>query len=227
MKTLFAATFACMSATSQRQLLARFMRVFEGEGSREVGEEVLGAYNQQQRHYHNLEHLLLVLTRLDELREVARQAAGDTLDESAVELAAFFHDVIYVTDGSESSEAESAQLARTQLEKAGAPPELCNEVARLVLLTATHNPAADDVAGGWLCDADLHVLAWPWPRYADYVARVRREYAHVTPAQWQRGRALVLQNLLASAQLYALAGTTDEAAARRNLRRELAALKAG
>jgi len=212
LKTLFAATFACMSATSQRQLLARFMRVFEGEGSREVGEEVLGAYNQQQRHYHNLEHLLLVLTRLDELREVARQAAGDTLDESAVELAAFFHDVIYVTDGSESSEAESAQLARTQLEKAGAPPELCNEVARLVLLTATHNPAADDVAGGWLCDADLHV---------------RREYAHVTPAQWQRGRALVLQNLLASAQLYALAGTTDEAAARRNLRRELAALKAG
>jgi predicted metal-dependent HD superfamily phosphohydrolase len=189
--------------------------------------EVIAAYQQPHRHYHNLEHLQAVLEELDALRAVARLEAvkrSVELDEVAVELAAFFHDVVYSVDGVVDSERESAHMGRQRLRLLNIPAERVEEVERLILLTAGHNPQADDVAGAWLCDADLMVLAWPRERYLEYVAAVRGEYEHVPAEAWARGRSQVLEGLLASPRLYALAPT--EVAARANLRDELAAIVA-
>ena len=53
-----------------------------------------------------------------------------------------------------------------------------------------------------LCDADLAILAAEPQRYADYSAAVRREYAHVSDADFAVGRALVLRDLLAKPSLF-------------------------
>ena len=60
-------------------------------------------------------------------------------------------------------------------------------------------------------------------RYADYVAGVRAEYAHVDEAGWRTGRAQVLRDLLALEPLFRTAEGRDrwEAAARANLTAEL------
>jgi predicted metal-dependent HD superfamily phosphohydrolase len=102
-------------------------------------------------------------------------------------------------------------------------------VARLVRLTATHRPADDDLAGQVLCDADLAILAAEPARYADYVAGVRREHAHLSDAGFAAGRASILRDLLAKPALFhtAVARRRWEERARANVEAELSSLTGG
>ena len=101
-----------------------------------------------------------------------------------------------------------------------------DEVVRLVRLTATHDPVADDPDGQVLCDADLRVLAADDERYRRYARDVRAEYAHVPDADFARGRTAVMGSLLAHERLYATATAHErwEQRARANVAAELRAL---
>ena len=153
-----------------------------------TGAALLGRWAEPHRAYHDLAHLAEVLERVDLLA-----AEADRPD--AVRLAAWFHDAVYDPTAADNEE-RSAQLAETSLTRLRLAPDLVDEVARLVRLTATHDVAADDRDGAVLCDADLAVLASDDLRYSSYVEGVRREYAHVEDAAFARGRARVLSTLL-------------------------------
>jgi predicted metal-dependent HD superfamily phosphohydrolase len=180
-------------------------------------DELIAAYADPARGYHDTRHLTEVLDRLDELAE-----GGEVFDRDAVGLAAWFHDGVY--DGRPGAEERSAAWAETAL--ARHVPELVAEVARLVRLTETHRPAEDDRNGCALSDADLAILAAPEPRYAEYVADVRREYADVPDDAFRAGRAAVLSDLLAKPRLFHTAHAHErwEPAARANVDAELSRL---
>jgi predicted metal-dependent HD superfamily phosphohydrolase len=180
----------------------------------EVRDALLAAYASG-RGYHDTRHLTEVLDRIDELA-----GAGVEFDREAVRLAAWFHDGVY--DGEAGAEERSAQWALTAL--TGRPG--AGEVARLVRLTEHHRPADHDADGSVLSDADLAILAAPAERYEEYVADVRREYAHVPDDLFAAGRAAVLRDLLAKATLFhtAYARLQWEPAARANVQAELADL---
>ncbi len=184
-------------------------------GADDVRDALLTAYGDMARGYHDLRHLAEVLDRLDELA-----AHGERFDAIPVRAAAWFHDAVY--DGGAGAEQRSADWAREAL----GDPQLADEVARLVLLTAEHRVASDDHNGAALCDADLAILAAPGDRYAAYTADVRREYAHLTDADFAHGRAAVLRSLALRRPLFATAYGRKrwEPAARANLERELAQL---
>lgn len=184
------------------------------DGCDEVRDELVAAYADPARGYHDTRHLTEVLDRLDELA-----GSGAGFDRIAVALAAWFHDAVY--DGRPDAEERSAAWAETAL--AQQEPELVDEVARLVRLTETHRPAADDPNGYALSDADLAILAAPQDRYAEYVADVRREYAHVSDQDFRAGRAAVLSDLLAKPRLFHTAHAHEhwEPAARANVEAEL------
>lgn len=177
-------------------------------------DELLLAWGSADRGYHDLTHLREVLDRLAEL--------GVT--ESTVLLAAWFHDAVY--DGEPEAEERSAQWAQRALPPCGLAEAEVAEVARLVRLTELHRPAPGDVAGEALTDADLAILAAGPTRYAQYVAGVRREYAHLSDADFAVGRAAILNDLLAKETLFHTphARSSWEAAARANLARELSGL---
>ena len=118
-------------------------------------------------------------------------------------------------------------LFRSAAPALAVPAAVVEEVRRLVLLTADHDPAPQDAAGALLCDADLEVLGRSPEAYRRYVQAVRRDFAHVPDADWARGRAAVLESLLGAERLYRTAPGRArwEAAARRNLEAELADLR--
>ncbi|MFE5208991.1 hypothetical protein [Streptomyces sp. NPDC056600] len=178
-------------------------------------ENLLARWAEPQRHYHTLTHLTAVLDRVDELE---RHAA----DADVVRLAAWFHDAVYRPDRSENEE-RSARIAETALPEAGVDAARTTEVARLVRLTVTHDPAEDDRDGQVLCDADLAVLASPPEAYAAYTAAVRQEYHFVPPELFREGRAAVLRQLLELPRLYRTPHGAErwEATARYNLRAEM------
>jgi predicted metal-dependent HD superfamily phosphohydrolase len=180
-----------------------------------VRDAMLAAYGDPSRGYHDTQHLTEVLDRLSEL-----SGAGVPFEPVVVGLAAWFHDAVY--DGERDAEERSAGWA----EEALAGTAYAEEVARLVRLTETHEPEPDDDLGRALCDADLAILAAAPERYASYVAGVRREYAHLSDADFSAGRAAVLHYLSGRDELFhtSYARAHWEPAARANLDRELTRL---
>ncbi|MFJ3642670.1 hypothetical protein ACIPRD_23305 [Streptomyces sp. NPDC090108] len=151
-------------------------------------DDLLARWQEPQRKYHTVTHLAAVLDRIDLLAEHA-------CDPDAVRLAAWFHDAVYLPERSENEE-RSAHLAERALTEAGVPGEKVAEVARLVRLTVTHDPADDDRDGQVLCDADLAILAAPPAAYAAYTAEVREEYHFVPNTAFRIGRSAILRQLL-------------------------------
>ncbi|MET9977156.1 hypothetical protein ACFYOI_19625 [Streptomyces microflavus] len=178
-------------------------------------ENLLVRWAEPQRRYHTTAHLTAVLDRIDTL-------AGYAADVHAVRLAAWFHDAVYRPDRTENEE-RSAALAERALPEAGVGEAVTAEVARLVRLTVTHDPAEGDGNGEVLCDADLAVLAGGPDAYAAYAAQVREEYGFVPDEAFRAGRAAVLRQLLALPRLFRTPyGAAEwEARARHNLATEL------
>jgi predicted metal-dependent HD superfamily phosphohydrolase len=180
---------------------------------------VVEAWSEPHRRYHDLAHLAAVLGLIGEL-------AGAAHDPDAVRLAAWYHDAVYDPQRTDNEQV-SAERARAGLRGLVGDGRLA-EVVRLVLLTATHDPAADDVDGAVLCDADLAVLASPPEAYAGYASAVRAEYEHLSDEVFTAGRIAVLEHLLGLPRLYRSPAVPDEwtARARANLTAELSLLRA-
>jgi predicted metal-dependent HD superfamily phosphohydrolase len=180
---------------------------------------VVAAWSEPHRRYHDLAHLAAVLGIVGELADAAD-------DPDAVRLAAWYHDVVYDPQRSDNEQV-SAERARAGLRGLVDDARLA-EVARLVLLTAGHDPAPDDANGAVLCDADLAVLASPPEAYAAYASAVRAEYAHLSDDVFAAGRAAVLEQLLALPALYRLPAIAEQwtGRARANLTAELTLLRA-
>ncbi|WP_116949559.1 HD domain-containing protein [Jiangella endophytica] len=185
-----------------------------------AGADLLARWSEEHRHYHGTGHLAAVLDAVDEL-------AGAASDPDAVRFAAWFHDSVY--DGRPGDdEAASARLAHDVLTALDRPARQVDEVERLVLLTAGHDPEPGDGNGAVLCDADLAVLAGTPSEYAAYASAVREDYAHVSDADFTAGRYAVIAGLLDRPALYRTeAGHRRwELPARHNLETELVLLRA-
>jgi predicted metal-dependent HD superfamily phosphohydrolase len=209
---------ADLSSSSLVGFEAWALLVGDSPTSRTEWAAVVDAWSQPHRRYHDLAHLAAVLGLV--------AALPGATDPDAVRLAAWYHDVAYEPERTDN-ERVSADRARVGL-RGLVPDARLDEVERLILLTAGHDPAPDDANGAVLCDADLAVLAGPPDAYAAYASAVREEYGHLPDAEFTAGRIAVLEHLLALPALYrtkeAAAQWAERAAA--NLTAELSLLRA-
>jgi predicted metal-dependent HD superfamily phosphohydrolase len=178
---------------------------------------LIGAWSEPHRRYHDLAHLAAVLGL------IGRLAAAE--DPDAVRLAAWYHDVAYDPERFDNEQV-SAERARAGL-RGLVPDARVEEVVRLVLLTAGHDPEPDDANGAVLNDADLAVLASPPEAYAAYASAVRAEYSHLSDDEFTVGRIAVLEHLLALPQLFRLPAVAADwtPRARANMTAELTLLR--
>jgi predicted metal-dependent HD superfamily phosphohydrolase len=185
----------------------------------QMGASLLARYAEPHRHYHTAEHLARMLRTIDEL-------AADH-DLFLVRLAGWFHDAVYaIPPGQLPNEEASARLALRELSRAGLEQEDLTQVARLVRLTATHQPGSRDPEGELLCDADLAILAAAPEEYANYVAAIRAEYARVPEPEFVAGRLELVARLAEGEIFRTRKGRALTDAARANLLAECEALEA-
>ncbi len=183
----------------------------------ETGRALLAAWSEPHRRYHGVAHLRDVLAGVEELADLAE-------DADAVRLAAWYHDCVY--NGLPDDEERSAVRAELDLSRLGVVGQLIDEVARLVRMTVSHDPAPGDRNAEVLSDADLAALALPAESYRRNTAAIRAEYAHVPDDVFRKGRRLVLHALLEGPGVFRTEPGRQrwEAAAQRNLRAELTGL---
>jgi predicted metal-dependent HD superfamily phosphohydrolase len=177
-------------------------------------------YDEPHRAYHRLAHIRHVLEVVDVLR-----AAEGLDDPIAVQVAAWYHDAV-LEPGAPGNEARSADLAAAVLEGWGIDPDRIAHIRGLILTTAAHEPG-DDPDAAVLVDADLAILAADPDTYEVHRRAVRVEHPDLDEPAWRAGRAASLERLLARPRIYTTATmrARGEAAARRNLTAELAALR--
>ena len=182
-----------------------------------IGRRLIASWSEPHRSYHSIGHLRDILGHVEELAGVAE-------DADAVRLAAWYHDAEYA--GLPDDEERSARRAEQELSALGVAPRVVDEVARLVRMTITHDPAPGDHNAEVLSDADLAPLALPCEHYRRNSASIRAEYPHIPEDVFRKGRMQVLLTLLESAAVFRTEAGRQrwEADARENLRAELASL---
>lgn len=182
-----------------------------------VFDELVKEYQQPHRYYHTLEHLA-------EMFRVFGRMANLCPNPIAVQVAIWFHDVVY-DPKQDDNESRSAAKVFEWLQPLGFSLELLNRVAELVKST-THLNATEPVTDPdtmVLLDADLAILGASEIRYQRYAADIRKEYAHVPDSDYRTGRISVLNRFLARPRIYhtTIMHNEGDVPARRNLQDEI------
>ncbi len=148
------------------------------------------------RAYHNLDHISDCFTQFDQVIDQAN-------NRLALELAIFFHDVVYnpQTKVPFENEEKSAELAEQVLSQAGMPMSEVGQVAQLILDTR-HQHVAESADGRLLVDIDLSILGRESERFWRYEQQIRDEYSWVEENGYRSGRAKIMQGFLDRDQIY-------------------------
>ena len=150
------------------------------------------AYSEVQRHYHSIQHIVECLEHFHQIKT----HLDDTL---SVELAIWFHDVIY-NPQAHDNEQQSADYMQRMLENVLGAEQIA-KIYVWILATQVHAPTADtDLA--YLLDIDLAILASYPMRFAEYECQIQQEYAWVEPSLYVKKRQQVLKHFLEKQLLY-------------------------
>ena len=151
----------------------------DGRGSADAGrifDEISRRYGEPHRRYHTPRHIRHCLEQFD--------LAADLLDDrDAVELALWFHDVVWEAQAAPASnEQRSADLFVERL--GGALDERFRDtVYRLVMVTVyPSEPATSDE--GYMTDIDLSSFGLPWEEFRRDSQAVRDELPHLTDEEF-------------------------------------------
>ncbi|MGV0107760.1 HD domain-containing protein [Nostoc sp. DSM 114160] len=179
------------------------------------------AYSTPGRYYHTLKHIDRVLSTIEILQGYANNLA-------AVQLAAWFHDVVYDTEAKDNEE-RSADYAFELLNNLGIPESIIITVTRLILNTKNHQAAVNDYDSQVLVDADLAILATNPVDYKEYAHAIRQEYGWVAEADYITGRQKILERFLQRSRIYLtpLMSEFAEPSARGNIQAEIQSLSLG
>jgi predicted metal-dependent HD superfamily phosphohydrolase len=178
-------------------------------------DELVKAYNDPGRYYHNLDHIEVVLANIDLLSDAAR-------DLPVVQLAGWYHDAVYDPRAGDNEE-QSAVLVETTCAGWGLHADIGKAAGRLIRATRTHEAGEEEVDALLLLDADLAILGAEQTEYDSYAAAIRREYAWVKEEEYRRGRTRVLKSFLRRQRIFKLdrMHRERELQARGNLAREI------
>ncbi|HEU4799284.1 MAG TPA: hypothetical protein VFS94_01505 [Gemmatimonadales bacterium] len=181
--------------------------------------DLIERHQEPGRHYHTLHHVNSVLDQLEAVRGALQHPAE-------TELAVWFHDAVYDPTRRDNEE-QSAALALGHLERAGAPE---TQVARIagIILDTRHQHEATSPDGALVADADLTILAAEPDEFDAYEAAIRREYGHLTDAEFRMGRRQFVEAMLQRPRIYQTPCFSQlERRARLNLQKSLAGARLG
>ena len=150
------------------------------------------AYTESQRYYHTVQHIV-------ECLDLFHQIKAQFNDPITVELAIWFHDVIYDPKASDNEE-QSAALMQKYCSNLLASDQI-QKVYEWIIATKKHQASTDQDLN-YLLDIDLAILGSSTVRFAEYEQQIQQEYAWVEPELYKLKRAEVLHYFFQMKPLY-------------------------
>lgn len=178
---------------------------------------LVSRYSEPHRKYHNLSHIEDCLVKFDQMRDL-------TENDAAVELAIWFHDIVY-DPLSRTNEEDSADAFRAIMTPFALSETLCQSVKELILSTK-HSSMPGTIDAAVLHDVDLSILGSQGDVYLDYCRRIREEYSGYADEPYREGRSLFLRKVLGMEWIFCTSRGRErfEKRARDNMGQELSVL---
>jgi len=151
-------------------------------------------YEEPTRFYHKFTHL-------EELFKYRDQFAAQLSDKDSVDLAIWFHDVIY-NPKSKTNEEESAKVFEAFANQCNLNETKKVKVYDWIVATKDHQADHLDDDGKLFLDMDMAILGSKWPEYFTYTKLVREEYIHYSNLLWCIGRGMFVTKTLGSKQIF-------------------------
>jgi len=209
--TFYKVTSPAIVSLSRRWLLLTDSLGMDDKEARRAFAGLVTRYTEKWRFYHTLEHVEAVLDTAEELKDLAN-------DYTAVQLAVWFHDVVY-DPRAEDNEVRSAEYARRTLAELGLAPEMVKRVSDLILTTISHQAEAGDIDAQILIDADLATLGVDEARFLNQSEALRQELSWLPDEEYRQNREKILTGFLERERIFYSDQLFDtlEDKARRNL----------
>ena len=150
------------------------------------------AYTESQRYYHTIQHII-------ECLDLFHQIKAQFNDPITVELAIWFHDIIYDPKAS-NNEEQSAALMQKYCSNLLVSDQI-QKVYDCIIATKKHQASIDQDLN-YLLDIDLAILGSSTVRFAEYEQQIQQEYAWVESELYKLKRAEVLQYFFQMKPLY-------------------------
>ncbi|MDF5718849.1 MAG: hypothetical protein PUP93_34540, partial [Rhizonema sp. NSF051] len=155
--------------------------------------ELVVAYSENNRFYHNLLHIQDVLNIASILEPLAENFV-------AIQMAAWFHDIIYDSKAKDNEE-KSAEYAFVSLCNLDIPSSVIDSVFSMIINTK-NQAEPNTIDSQILLDADLSILGSDPLKYNAYAQAIRQEYSWVSDAEYRIGRTRVLKRFLQRDRIY-------------------------
>jgi predicted metal-dependent HD superfamily phosphohydrolase len=202
---------------SMIDLIAQWYQTMKALGAPpadDIANDLIKRWSEPHRHYHTLVHLEHCLREIDALAFESKPIA---------ELAAWFHDAVYVTQPGAANEKESADLARNALTSLGIDP---TRICAIVIATEKH-ASSGDRDGDLFLDVDMCILGQDDATFDAYEAGVRAEWSWVPDPIFRQKRGEFLEMLLARDVIFLtdVMRSRYEAKARANMERSIRSLR--
>ncbi len=159
-----------------------------------ICEFIFTKYVEKHRAYHTLSHINALLSHAENYQE-------KFADFESVQLAIWFHDVIYNTKRFDN-ESESARIASEFLCELNVSKDKIEKVEQMITATAKHNATGLDFDGKLFLDLDLAILGQSESVYRNYSKAIRKEYSFVPWFLYKRSRRKILENFLQREIIY-------------------------
>lgn len=156
--------------------------------------DLVRAYSGVGRFYHTLEHIQHTLETIEQMRSIA-------VNFPTIQLAAWFHDLIYDPKAKDNEE-RSADYAVMSLTKLKLPSTNVERVRSLILSTKTHQTLLTDIDSQILLDSDLAILGSSEWEYRTYAQAIRQEHSWLCSELYKSGRKQVLLKFLQRERIY-------------------------
>ena len=176
----------------------RFISLWErciGKGSETTFEQLDVRYHEPHRRYHGPQHIEHCLSQLD-------RAGNEVVNRDAVELALWFHDVVFDVPRvpAEYNENRSAEFFLNCADGRGIA-ELRADVCRLIRITSNCvSPKAPDEH--LMVDIDLSGFGQSWPKFLRDCMAIRAEQPQVPDDEFSQALYKLMRNLLARPNFY-------------------------
>lgn len=157
-------------------------------------DEVIKNYSNEDRYYHNLEHIIHCIQELQWVKKHHEL----NVDYESIFIAILGHDLIYKANGEESDEVQSAKLTEKILGK-GVKKSIDIILATQHTLDLKKNFSEDEKL---MRSIDLAILAQPSGVYKEYVKNIRKEYIQYSNSDYIKGRIKVLEKFISASDIY-------------------------
>jgi predicted metal-dependent HD superfamily phosphohydrolase len=163
------------------------------DNSAAIHQQLTDAYSEPHRVYHTLNHIEHCLTHLDNISDYLQ-------NQDAVELAIWYHDVIY-NPGAKDNEQLSADLFM-ETTRGRFDDSLRDTVYQHIMATLHDDSEIDNNDTKFMVDIDLSSFGLPWPKFSQDSDNLRLEMCGLSDEDFHRKQSTFQQNLMARPRLF-------------------------